>query len=491
MDELSYYIGRLNSREVKIVDRFLRSLPKLSHSALTLHRLFNIIIESEASEITQLSLLNKFRITTSQNNLKILKTRLKEKILSVLASFMNTTLDESIDYNEVQKIEVLRLLNKIHFIIRRFGYTKSAQKLLDKAEVICRERELYLMLIDVLYTRSSFEGFRRGPNYLAQNIKELEITISNFDAQYQAGNYYFQLILRNHFSFDGGSAEKLLFLDNAIKDLHSNFLKSKSKNVLYYTQLLELEKLELSKDFNSCLDKCNQLYQLLLDNKMLRSRNRLSSILVNIALYNIHLWKLKDALYYVKKGMGLIVHLSNNYFLNNEIYFYTLFHQQKTKKAMEIAKMIFTKAPDSHGSFRKEKYHLFMVNAMFQAGEIKPALKESMLIKVITKDKSGWDIALRVFRIMCLVELGDIPLADRHIEDLMRQYYRIYKKDPISERFRFIIDLLNEYMKSEFRVKDLTQTGKKILKKLGEKRNHIPGALILLNSRLFTGGLPG
>ena len=470
MDELSIYITRLSAGEVRIINRTLESLPKLPHSSLTLYKLFNLLLEKKGEDITQAELPEYWRISITNNNLKILKSRLKDKLLNILSSYINTTLEKTLDANEISKIEVLRILNKAHFIIKRFGYTKSARQLLDKAEIICRKHELYLMLIDVMHTRSSFEGFRRGPLYLSQQIKEHEGIASNFKAHYQAGTYYFQLILKNHFSFDGGSTSKRQFLDNAIRDLHTNYLSSGSKHVLYYTQLLELEQLELEKDYYLCLEKCNKLYQLLLENKILRTRSRLSSILVNIALYNIHLWKLDDALYYVRKGMVMTESLSNNYFLNNEIYFYTLFHQQKTKKAMEIAKMIYTKAPDSHGSFRKEKYHLFMVNAMFQAGEIKQALKESMLIRVITKDKSGWDTALRVFRIMCLVELGDIPLADRHIEDLMRQYYRIYKKDPISERFRLIIDLLNEYMKSEFRIKDLTQRGKKILKKLREKK---------------------
>jgi hypothetical protein len=57
------------------------------------------------------------------------------------------------------------------------------------------------------------------------------------------------------------------------------------------------------------------------------------------------------------------------------------------------------------GDFRHSKYQYYYANILFKKGKFKEALKEISQQLGISKDKTGWEISVRVLAILCNMEL--------------------------------------------------------------------------------------
>jgi hypothetical protein len=93
-------------------------------------------------------------------------------------------------------------------------------------------------------------------------------------------------------------------------------------------------------------------------------------------------------------------------------------------------------------------------------------LNESLEIE---KDKSRWNVSLRILNIMLFIEMNKIDEAFNHLESLRKYIERTLKTDEISRRDILIVKLLRELEKTGFELDPANKATAKIINQLSEK----------------------
>jgi tetratricopeptide (TPR) repeat protein len=121
------------------------------------------------------------------------------------------------------------------------------------------------------------------------------------------------------------------------------------------------------------------------------------------------------------------------------------------------------------GGYRKSKFIYYEACILFATKQFKEALQLLNKSLEIEKDKTGWNIALRILNIMVFIELSKINEASRSLEALRKYMERLTKSDEVKERDILIIKLLREIEKDGFRFDPKNANAAKMLKELSEK----------------------
>jgi hypothetical protein len=462
------FIQGLSPIEIRIVEEYLNKNQALfeKNEAMELS-LFKYIIKNKREKITDEIIINE----TATKRVTDLKNNLFNKVLEALTLDKHITNSELFSDSDIYSFILRKKLLVCKISLRTIspGKTETINELLDEVISLSKEYELYEILVDALNTKKYFNGIRTGLLDFEKINDELEFYDFCHKAVYKAVDNYYRLILNNDFIKSFSKADIAQHLNYSIGTMEIDYKKTKSEQINYYLHILRFALAEQKKEFENAIKECNKIISILKKHKAIFRKERMGFVHTNLCQYKTFLGKYSEAIKEAKTSQKYYLEDSFNYAVSKEQEFYTNLYSENYKEAERCLNTLLSHSKIDTGEFRKSKFIYYKACVHFADMDHKNALgllNESLEIE---KDKTRWNISLRILNIMIFIELSKIDEAFSSLESLRKYMERTGKTDEVSKRDILIVKLLREMQKNGFEFDPKDATTSKMLKQLSEK----------------------
>lgn len=468
---INQLIQNLSGSEIKIIEDYFQKLKPLfggnEGDELKELKLFKLLTANKNVVISDAEILEK----TQTARVNMLKNNLLEKVFEALTfdkHITNTNIFNEYDIITFRLKKKL-LVFKILFRSLNQGKTEALYEVLNQIIDTAKEYEVYDVLIEALTTKKYIKGIRLGIN----EFNKINEEIIFFEQCQKAVNYaadcYYRLILNNDFvkSLSGKDLDNHFQL--SIQQMESDYKKIKSEQINFYLYILYFALFERRKDYLKAIEYCTKLIALLKKNKVIYRKERIGMVLDNLSQFKTHMGNYKEAAIDARKAQEYYIENSFNYFTSKQQEFYAHMYNNDAPQALRCTEELLAQPLGDTGEFRKSKYVYFQSSVLFASKNYKAALDLLKMSLEIEKDKTRWNISLRVLNIMLFIEMDKISEAERSLESLRKYMERATKSDEISPRDVLIVKVLRELEKENFEFRSKNDAVQKMLKELSEK----------------------
>lgn len=333
------------------------------------------------------------------------------------------------------------------------------------------EHEVYDVVIEALLLKKYSVSLRKGikefdkVNSLIEHFRYCNIAL------YNATDEYTKLILNNEFQESHSQTEIKSLLKSAIIRLENDYKLTKSEQINYYLQILLLANYEREKRFHDAISQCKKIILLLNKKAILFRKERIGFTLDHMSQFQVYIAEYSKAAISAAKAQSY--YLENSFFalVSKEQEFYAHFYNGNLSKANICANILLNHPLADSGEFRKSKFIYYKACILFEEKEYASAWKILKNNLEIEKDKSRWNISLRILCIQLFIELKKLDDASRSIEALRKHIERQSKSITIRERDFLILNSLKELEKIGYNFTTKNLRLKAILKELTNKNS--------------------
>lgn len=465
-------------------------LHSMSHSELRIFRAslttgaYRANAETKAVKLLEFLLINKKQVPNNKEcslhiynkagdkRFKMLKSRLRTKIFDSLLNDINIERQSaSLDEFDYAAIKIRKKFAQFWQLYYSRGDRPFVKQLLNETISLSKKWEYYPGLTESLRLKKWLKGFRQGEKEFDFLNKEIAFYELCNQALNKAIDFYYRLIMKTNFSGipDIPSIQK--FLLKCIAELKMDYSMTHSANIGYYLKFLELAYFQNKEDYSRARGICEELIDIINNNKAAYRKQRIGGTYLNLGQCDIYLNDNKKAALNIRIAQKHFPKHSLNYSVLKEQEFLALFYGNNIKDGESVLfELQNSTTTEEQGSFRLAQYEFYHANILFKNGDHKSALKILNRKQEISKDKIGWDIAIRMLTVMSLVELEYFDEAAQHIESLRKHMDRHFKiKESLKERDRLVLKVLQAMEKKGFVFEKMSANEIKILDKLGSK----------------------
>jgi hypothetical protein len=377
-----------------------------------------------------------------------LKSRLKNKIMESLLMDVNIERKDVWDDATVWRTKVKKKLASLHLLIDKGHTTTISQKLFTEITSTAKQYEVYPELIECLYLYKYTKAFRVGENEYNTIGKEIEIYEQAYCAVNKAKDCYNKLLMKTAYSGNPQEKEIEEFLRKSINELREDYKSTQSPTVNYYLKLLEFAYCNIIEDHPLARDTCFELLNIVSKNKSIYLKRRMGAIYDYLCGCEMNMQNYMKASAYARNAQYFFAEKTVNFSIAREHEFYACFYDKDYEQAGLLATELLNGSLTETGFFRLAKYEYLYANVLFKNAQYKEALQILQKNQEILKDKSGWNIGVRVLTIMSLIKLGHVDSAALNIENFRKHLERSSKELKIRDREKSILKLL-QYMEKE------------------------------------------
>ncbi|HTF03955.1 MAG TPA: hypothetical protein VK826_08015 [Bacteroidia bacterium] len=418
-----------------------------------MRKLFDILVTSEDALSPQecsMMLYGK----PSMVNLERLVRRLQVKILDSLLIDINTdrmaTLPDKSHFMQVR----LRKQLLQYFLLR---HTKVASTLgrdmLKKIFYTASMYELYGTCLEVLTILKATTATTTKKSQYEDWNAELELYENKKAAYHRAFDFFNRYKVL--FSYQGKlSAEKHLeFLTGAIDQLKTDYTRYNSPTSGYFCGVLETAYYEQRGDFKQAIAISKSLIPLIEANPSIRFSARVATQYQNIAIMEFQTGNLPEALISVRKSNTLEKKGSLSQLMKSILEMEILYYMDQFDQAAEICRQVQTEEK-TIGEVAFAKSQVFLAAIEFRLQRYKEALNILNQKFALSTDKAGWELSVRVLRLLTLIEMGKEDEAETSLNNIERFVQRYNKKLDVTVRDKEIMRFLSSWSKSSFSFED-------------------------------------
>lgn len=369
-----------------------------------------------------------------------LKWRLKEKTLDFLTTdICNKELDE-VDFVFVQ-------IKKKSAQFQQLNYSKPKNNivysLLDEIIFLAKKYEYYPALVEHLTQKKwklSFKMSESEYNHISKEINQYEEFNKHLG---KAVDYYFRLMFFYDLKGKSGKEKIISFLKKAIADVRESYSATKSPLINYYLHFLEMDFYFIHNNYLKARSYCLKLLNIVRENKSVKRKQRIGAVYDNLSRCELFLKRFSEAAEFAHLAQEYFPAHSENYSIACEQEFYAHFCNKKYTEAESCATAMLSNATRKEsGEFRYAKYIFLNACVLFAQGKFHETAELLNQNLEISKDKAGWEIALRLLSIQTQVELLHFEEASLQVYSLERFIMRQQKKTNISKRDKLILTVL-------------------------------------------------
>lgn len=449
MEELHALLHSLSRAQLRVIRNYLSCFSSRGESdAKTLH-LLQLLLEQEQVPSLEDCSEQLYGVKPDSKVLK-LKSRLKAKVMDALLLDINIERKGVLEKNELVPLKLRKKLTQFAYLQYKIGTKPLVKQLLDEVISYSKQYEYYPGVIEGLKFKKYFKGFRIGEKEFLSINDELRFYERCNDAVNKAVDYYYLMIMRANFQGNINEKRHQRFLLESITDLKKEYEFSKSPTVGYYLKFLEQSYFENSKNYTAAREACLEQLAIVNNNVSAYRKQRVGIIYDNLAQFDILLGEYSRAINNAVAAQKHFSKKSANYLISKEIEFDSLFYAGQYLKAKSVSATLINTMPSHPGDFRYAKFRFFRANALFMLNEYREALRLLGQKLELSRDKTGWEIAIRVLIILCHIEQGDHDYVNQLIDALRRHLNRQSKVVEIRERDKLIVKVLLQMSKRGF-----------------------------------------
>jgi len=464
------FIQSLSPIEVRLVEDHLNKTQALvdpqKEEAMEV-KLFKYLVTHKKDNVTDEQII----IETATKRVSDLKNNLFNKVLEALTLDKYITNTSLVNENDIIIFSLKKklLACKVSIRIVNEGKTEAIHELLNDIINKAKEYELYDIIVEALILKKYFKGIRFGLKDFDKINEEVKFYEYCVQATFGAADKYYRLILDNDFIKTLSNAEVSMHITNSIKEMEIDYKKTKSEQVNYYLHIFRFALFERQKNYAKAIEQCNKLISILEKNKAIYRKERMGSAFTNLSSFKIQLGNYAAAVKEARHAQKYYQENSLNYAISKEQEFYANFCNENYSDANKCVVELLNHSTIDTGEFRKSKFIYYQVCTLFAQKNFSGALRLLNEALEIEKDKSRWNVSIRILTIMIFIELNKINEAFTSIESLRKHVERTGKTDGISERDILIVKLLRELEKEGFEYSEKNANASKMLKQLSDK----------------------
>ncbi len=310
------------------------------------------------------------------------------------------------------------------------------EKLIKQA----KRYELYDELLELLYTQQdksvSYKGFKEYER-LEQEIKQFENIRSLFQKARGALNSYY---LRVNYSNSREGNFKLM--KKTFSNLQQYAEESGSKHIKSLSYLIGMEYYFQKKNYKKNISIGEQFLELIRSSPSVNSKQREVYIFNNLIRNAAYSGQFSLADSYLEKALGVQLNSgSKNLYKLLELKLFVNFYKENHGLSQELIETL-EKSPVAKGELYQTKLNYYKSMLYFVRGEFKNASLLLRNLPLLELDKEGWNIHIRIMRVLCSIEMGREDLIDYDFSNLRKTVWRTNPKQSLSNRLKTLIDLL-------------------------------------------------
>jgi tetratricopeptide (TPR) repeat protein len=462
------FIQGLSQVEIRLVEEYLNKSHSLfSSDELMEVKLFKYIINNKNEIVTDEIIIRETgtkRVTDLKNNLfsKVLESLTLDKYLK------NTELFTEADILTFELKKKL-LICRVSIRTANQKKTKTIEELLNEIIEVAKTNEFYDIIVEALIQKKYFSGSRLGLADFEKINNELSFYDYSHKALLSAADSLHRLIFNNYFIKAFTKAEIDKQIETAIKQINIDYKKTQSIHINYYLMIMHYALSERKKDYKGAIKYCNKVIELLEKNKIIYRKERMGFVFDNLSQFQTYLGEYIKAAKSSQKAQKYYLENSYNSMISKQQEFFTNFYSGNFNDANKCLTGLLNHSTIDTGEFRKSKFIYYLACVHFAESNYKQALALLNESLEIEKDKTRWNISLRILNIMIFIELNKIDEAFSSLESLRKYMERTGKQDEVSQRDVLIVKLLREMQKEGFEFDSKNPVTNKMLKQLTEK----------------------
>ncbi len=368
----------------------------------------------------------------------MLKARFMERMMEVLALSINLENNPSIreDRAGYAAIEIQKQL-VYTVVLRRRGLYDLSREILNKcikqAEA-CGFPEYQLMGFIALRNLAVSSSVSDVQSYAIK----IQDTLNSFTTDLLASEIFDTY--QAHLQESGGNVEVAgRYLQEKESLLEEALNQHYSTRAHYYHLSLLVTQAQGDKDYFKARDLLQDLADLLETNKHIASKNRLGTTYLRLAAIELQTFQFENGYRSAKMAAATYPKEKTNFLIaSTYLIFACLYRHQYSEAQRVLDSLSVLRSRKRGGTFLDLVLYLESCLAYLN-GNFKLAYDLLGDVQRLFSDKSGWNINLRIFEIMLLIDRDLADLASPKIEALRKHISR-YKPDSRLERmFRFLV----------------------------------------------------
>ena len=441
INELRLILGRLKRAEKESLRSYLVAFD--SHAVNGVNksvRVTDYLLENPMADKEEL--IQKLDLPADKYNFNKFITRLQDKVLECLTLSVNTNRKGAYSSWYANKVDVRKKLIEAQTLLGRgleqlaYKTYKDCAKRSDKYELYEEGLEAYRFLQHQLAISHGVKKFEKYQDKIDHLNKCLEAT-------WRARSFYAM-----HFAMvdkESSKNDKIGFLTEAIAQMQNDLEQTGSDNVNFFLHYLLMEFYLVFDDHRKVRKTGNQMVDLLLDSPAVFNRQRLANVYMDLGDNELHFGDLKAARDNLDLSISEHPKGGLNHIRAEMLYCYCLYYNgeldEAYSKLCEVLK--FPLIEDQH--FEREQLLYIKAAIEFHKGETNQAFKiTEHEISSLLEDSRGWNIGLRVFHIICCIELGYTDMAYGRTENLKRHIQKLKRNQQIRKRDKHIVKVLSK-----------------------------------------------
>ena len=402
-----------------------------------------------------------------------LRSRLFDKTIEALTTQRH--ISNKALFNEHEQLVFLLKKRILHFRILfkspNPGKVNSLKSILNGIIKDAKENEIYDVLIEALILKKYFIGIRSGKTEFERIHKEILFYEQAYHSLLFASDSYYRFILSTKLLKSFSDFNYRVLLTKCIRKIKADLIKNRSQQVNYYLHILLLIYSERNKKYTLAVKYCKKLIAIVSGSRIVYRKERLGFAYDNLSQYKTFTGNFNEAAKFAKQAQTYYSINGIDYLVSKEQEFHVYFYHGKYEKAIVCSNELVEHPLSDVGKFRKSKFVYSQACVYFAQKKYKNALALLKKSLELEKDKTRWNVSLKILYVMIFIELNKTDEATNALESL-RKYMARNKKD-MKLRDVKIVKVLREMEKNDFVLNEKNQTIKKLWKELAASKTKI------------------
>lgn len=407
-------------------------------------QLFEFIITQKKKVSRKATSLAMYKALPDTRMNKLI-SRLWNKILEIISSEAFIRKNVRLDGRALSRIGVRKKMHQAGILLFLNGTSYAHDLLIDEAIAEAQKGESHWALVELYGVKKQLVTFNNNSKEEEEFCKhQIAYYRQCHIAQEKVVLYYNEITKNDGYGNLGSPKKQIRNLKTILEELKKEKQFLVSDYSKYLLGMIQLEYFLLMHDY---VGAKKFLHQMLLKMGGISlaggSGHVATRVETELSSCELFLGNYDKAIFHVEKALAILKGRNSlNYYVSLEGLFYPVFYKENFERAEAIIEELLSEKNPFRNNFRLSKPFYFKACVHFKKREYKQALRVTNKRMPLSKDKTGYDLALRILRIQCLYSLRRFDEATTHIENLRKHISRNYKRSYTSERKIIIARIL-------------------------------------------------
>jgi hypothetical protein len=372
--------------------------------------------------------------------------QLRDKLLAVLVDSSNYRKSDEQNTKDIA-LYIIKDYTKQILELKRRGVLQLAIDRVADAVTIGKEYELYADLLIVLYVKLELLKTQSDQNSIIELEAEIDFYEQSRKSTYQAEVRYKQLITL--ISSTAARNEHQQDILSGIAELQNLYGQSSSSLIYYYTKRLEISYYTENNSADIALAKAEELITFIKSKPALNGNPQLPIGYMFLAQSYLTVYDFDQVLACCDLIRPYFSTGSWNYGETLLLEFYANFYKNEFDLALACIDQLIDNPLYPGSKYKNAERKYLRTCCLIAMGDYKTALYELAEIYQIPKDKTGWNIGIRLWNIALSCLLAKTEQSFSHYGAFERDINRIRQQKYVRKRDILIASILRDLLKND------------------------------------------